>query len=172
MQLFMDKDISMAKTLWDGITLYFGFGRIHAQYGCIKLGIKRTTPMKSITTNELNSLDKHYRRKKFLVGRLLERDFYLRTSLLIEINAYRAIRAKQGLPNRGQRTHTNAKTAKKLSGIWQNTKYAKKMRKTNKKKTLFNFHTNLLKAKKRDQKRLKMQKKNRNKKVYTNKKKS
>jgi len=98
------------------------------------------TPLKEVSNEELNNLSKLFRRKKFLVGPYLERINYIATNTLTSINAYRAVRANQGLPNRGQRTHTNAKTARRLRGQWQATKYAKKMlKKSLHKKTLFDF---------------------------------
>jgi len=148
MRFFLDRDISSATTLWDGLLRFFGFGKIHARYASIKLGIRKDTKLATITRSELNHLDKKFRTKNFLVGRSLERERYLKTSELIAINCYRAMRIKQGLPNRGQRTHTNAKTAKKLSKLWESSKFAQKAAKklTIKKKFSLN---NYLKEKKR-----------------------
>lgn len=151
--------MSMSSTLWNGIILFFGLGNVHARFGCIKLGIVKTTLLKEITNKELMDLDKQYRKQKFLVGHTLERDIYIRTAKLIEINAYRALRIRQGLPNRGQRTRTNAKTAKKLSGLWEATKFAKKMNKTKTKKRSFNLQYYLKKMKKKATARIKAKKK-------------
>jgi len=142
-------DISKAITLWDGVLLLFGFGRIHAKLACIKMGIRRTTKLEEISKGELASLGKFFRKNNFLVGPSLERELYLRTSLLRETMTYRAIRVRQGLPSHGQRTHSNAKTARKLSNLWDSSVYAKKMNRVNKKKRTFTLATLYEKIKKK-----------------------
>lgn len=127
----------MYKTLWDGLLSHFGLGKIHVIYACAKLGVKDSILLNDLSGRQIRGLDKILRMNKFRVGRLLERDIYLRTSALRDSNAYRAIRARQGLPNRGQRTHTNAKTAKRLSGLWDKNTYAKRMRKKEAKQKKF-----------------------------------
>jgi len=129
MRSLLHKDISSSPTLWKAITSFFGFGRIYANYACIKVSANQSTELLEITNYQLTGLDKLLRRQYVLTGRYLERELYLYTARLKEINAYRAVRARQGLPSRGQRTHTNAKTAKRLRGAWEKTAYAKLMKK-------------------------------------------
>lgn len=139
MKFFLDKDISMSNTLWNGILLFFGLNTIYARLACIKLGIKRSMKLKNISNKKLSLLDKNFRKKKFLVGRSLERELYLKISKLIQINCYRGSRARQGLPIRGQRTHSNAKTSRKLNNQRLNTKFAKRMLKMNSNQNKFNL---------------------------------
>jgi len=112
--------------LWDGLLSIFGVGKTLGKYGCILLGRKRNAKLKDIEYKELSNLDKRLKRLRLIVTRLLERLLFISTNNLIETNAYRAVRANQGLPNRGQRTHSNAKTARNLIGLWGNSHYSKK----------------------------------------------
>jgi len=143
MKLLLDKDISAAPTLWKAIVSFFGLGRIHANYACIKAVITRKTPLINLTRTNIRSLDRILRKRNWIVGRMLERDMYLSTNNLVEINAYRAMRARQGLPLRGQRTHSNAKTARRLSGLWDKTTFAKRMKKQKALKHRFNLSEHL-----------------------------
>ncbi len=135
MIIILHKDISKAILLWNGLQLIYGFGKMHARLACIKLGLKRDVKIKDLSLKTIKQLDRILQKYKFIVGRLLERAIYIQTSLLIEMNAYRARRTQAGLPSRGQRTHTNAKTAKRLRGFWGKKSVCKKNAKINKKKT-------------------------------------
>jgi len=155
MRFLLDKDVSSATTLWNAILYIFGFNNIHSKHACVLLGRQRTTLMKNITNRELYSLDKKLRKGKFLVGHMLERDLYLRTSELMDSNAYRAIRIRQGLPSRGQRTHSNAKTAKRNSGLWENSNFAKKMKRAKLRKRKFSFSQEIEKHRNNNNKNVK-----------------
>ena len=127
MLIILNKDVSKVILLWTGLQLIDGFGKIHAMFACIKLGLKRNVKVKDLSRKTIKQLDRILQKYKFVVGRLLEKIIYIQTNMLIETNAYRAIRTRAGLPSRGQRTHTNAKTAKRLRGFWGKSQYAKKM---------------------------------------------
>jgi len=124
--MVLNKDISKTILLWNGLQLIDGFGKMHAKFACIKLGLKRDVKVKDLSRKTVYQLDRILQKYKFVIGRLLEKVIYIQTSALIETNAYRAIRTRAGLPSRGQRTHTNAKTAKRLKGFWGKSQYAKK----------------------------------------------
>jgi len=126
----LHKDISMYSTLGPALNYFYGIGKTLSQYAVSKLGIKRNTPLSLISQEELDLLGRIILQSPQQVGELLERELYLRTDALHESRAYRAIRASQGLPSRGQRTHSNAKTAKALKGLWGQTLFAKKMKKS------------------------------------------
>ena len=134
MLIILNKDVSKVILLWTGLQLIDGFGKIHAMFACIKLGLKRNVKVKDLSRKTIKQLDRILQKYKFVVGRLLEKIIYIQTNMLIETNAYRAIRTRAGLPSRGQRTHTNAKTAKRLRGFWGKSQYAKKMLKLIKRK--------------------------------------
>jgi len=127
MIFLLNKDISKSVLLWNGLQLIDGFGEIHAKFACIKLGLKRNVKVRDLSKKTIYKLDRILRKYKFIVGRLLEKVIYIQTYALIEMNAYRAVRTRSGLPSRGQRTHTNAKTAKRLRGFWGKSHYAKRM---------------------------------------------
>jgi len=119
----------MHKHLWTGLNTIYGFGKIHADYGCIVMGVKRKEKLKKFTDEDILKLDERLQRNHFIVARELDKKLYKDTTKLINIHAYRAIRALQGLPNRGQRTRSNARTAKSLKGKWGQSSYSKKQQK-------------------------------------------
>jgi len=95
----------------------YGLGKTHGKYGLILLGVKRKAKLKEIGMHDLINFDLRLTELNLIVTRVLERHNYINTNNLIENNAYRAIRANLGLPNRGQRTHSNSKTTKTLKGL-------------------------------------------------------
>jgi len=139
MLILLDKDISSHSTLWKAILSFFGFGTIYAKFACIKLGQRRPLKMTEIDEDEILSLNIIMTNLNFIVGPILERDLYLNTNKLKTIKTYRAMRMRQGLPSRGQRTHTNAKTARRLKGLWEASFYAKRMAKQSRKKKSYDF---------------------------------
>jgi len=75
MKILLDKDVSMAPTLWNAILLFYGFGRIHSKIACIKMGIRRKEKLENITQRELTLLSRSIGKGKFVMGRTLEHFF-------------------------------------------------------------------------------------------------
>ena len=103
-------NIPMNKHVWVGLTSIYGVGRTQARKACDAAGVKRTTLVKDLTDNEVAAL-------RAAVGKLtVEGDLRRETSMnikrLMDLGAYRGIRHRKGLPVRGQRTRTNARTRK------------------------------------------------------------
>jgi len=135
MLIFLRKDISMFSSLWRAIYSFFGFSSHIAKFASIKTGLGRPILMSEIEIEDIKRVGRMIGKLNWIVGPELERLEYFRTNKLKTIKTYRAMRLRQGLPNRGQRTHTNAKTARRLKGMWEKSSFAKRMEK--KKKKLF-----------------------------------
>jgi small subunit ribosomal protein S13 len=104
-------DIPREKRLEISLTYVFGIGRPTAQKICAELGIDPNTRVRNLTDEEVNRIrayvDQHLR-----VEGDLRRDVAQDIKRKIEIGCYQGIRHRKGLPVRGQRTHTNARTRK------------------------------------------------------------
>jgi len=104
-------DIPNDKCLGISLTYIFGIGRVSALNICEKTGLDPTRRVKDLTEEDTikirNILENDYRVEGVLRGEV--RDNIKR---LMEINCYRGQRHKRGLPCRGQRTSTNARTRK------------------------------------------------------------
>ena len=99
------------KRLEIGLTYIFGIGQPTAQEICDKLGLSRDTKVRDLTEDEVAKLrdliDADYQ-----VEGDLRRERTQAVKRLTEIQAYRGVRHRRGLPVNGQRTKTNARTRK------------------------------------------------------------
>jgi 30S ribosomal protein S13 len=102
--------IPMQKHIVIGLTAIYGIGRQRAQDICGSAQVDPTKKVKDLTEAELDSLRGEI--GKFRVEGDLRRDVAMSIKRLIELNTYRGMRHKRGLPVRGQRTRTNARTRK------------------------------------------------------------
>ena len=104
-------DIPREKRLEIALTYVFGIGKSTAQKICDELNLSRDTRVRDLTEDEVNRV------RVFVDGNLtvegdLRRDVQQDIKRKIEIGCYQGIRHRKGLPVRGQRTHTNARTRK------------------------------------------------------------
>lgn len=104
-------DIPNDKHICIALTYIFGIGRSAAEAMLDKLNINKSVKAKDLSENELVKI-REYIEKNYTIERNLRREISQNIKRLIEINSYRGIRHKRGLPVRGQRTHTNARTRK------------------------------------------------------------
>ena len=104
-------DLPREKRVEIGLTYIFGMGRGRAKQTLGALGIDPDTKVRDLTEDEVvrirQFLDANYR----LEGDL-RREVSQNIKRKIEIGSYKGIRHRRGLPVRGQRTHTNARTRK------------------------------------------------------------
>ncbi len=91
------------------LTYIFGIGLTTSQKILAATGIKADTRVKELTEAEVTTL-REYIDKNLRVEGDLQREISLNIKRLKEINSYRGLRHKSGLPVRGQRTKTNART--------------------------------------------------------------
>ncbi len=81
---------------------------------CKKLGFSFNLKIKNLTEIQINQIIKHVSSLEFFIANDLKRLNLINKQKLISIKSYKGLRKKKGFPVRGQRTHTNAKTAKKI----------------------------------------------------------
>jgi small subunit ribosomal protein S13 len=94
-----------------GLTYIFGIGRSTAIKILEKTGINPDTRCKDLTEDEVSKLRDEIQDFHKVEGDL-RRDVALDIKRLVEIGCYRGVRHRKGLPVRGQRTKTNARTRK------------------------------------------------------------
>lgn len=109
-------DLPKNKRIVIGLTYIFGIGKSRAQKILAKANIEEDKKVNEITTEE-----------EKLIRQIIQNDYDVEGDLrmrkrmavkrLMEIGCYRGLRHKKNLPVRGQRTHTNAKTARKKRRI-------------------------------------------------------
>ncbi|QSI77726.1 MULTISPECIES: 30S ribosomal protein S13 [Niveibacterium] len=92
------------------LTSIFGIGRTRAQKICDAAGVARTTKVKDLTEAEMDRLRDEV--GKFTVEGDLRREVTMNIKRLMDLGCYRGVRHRRGLPLRGQRTRTNARTRK------------------------------------------------------------
>ena len=92
------------------LTAIYGVGRSRAQNICEKAKVSPTTKIKDLTEEEIENLRTEV--ASFTVEGDLRRDVSMNIKRLMDLGSYRGIRHRRGLPLRGQRTRTNARTRK------------------------------------------------------------
>ena len=104
-------DLPRDKRVLIGLTYIFGIGRATSQQILDATGIDVATRVRNLTEDEVNRI-REYIDTQLKVEGDLRRDITQNIKRLIEINCYRGVRHRRGLPVRGQRTKTNARTRK------------------------------------------------------------
>ncbi|MCH3965698.1 MAG: 30S ribosomal protein S13 [Clostridium sp.] len=103
-------DLPKEKRVEIGLTYIFGIGLPTSQKILRETGVNPDTRIKDLTEEEVNLLRDYIKNLK--VEGDLRRETALNIKRLIEIGSYRGIRHRRGLPVRGQKTKTNARTRK------------------------------------------------------------
>ncbi|MDD5602543.1 MAG: 30S ribosomal protein S13 [Eubacteriales bacterium] len=104
-------DLPREKRVEIGLTYIFGIGRSKSNEILAKTGVSPDTRIRDLTDDEISRL-REIIDKEFKVEGDLRREVALNIKRLTEIGCYRGRRHRQGLPVRGQRTKTNARTRK------------------------------------------------------------
>jgi len=105
-------DLPKAKRIEIGLTYVFGIGRTTSNKILAAAGINPDTRVKDLTDAEEAKIREVIDANGYMVEGDLRRETALNIKRLIEINCYRGTRHRKGLPVRGQRTKTNARTRK------------------------------------------------------------
>ncbi|MDX9698688.1 MAG: 30S ribosomal protein S13 [Rhodocyclaceae bacterium] len=92
------------------LTAIYGIGRTRAQRICDAAGVVRSTKVKDLTESDMERLRDEV--GKFVVEGDLRREVTMNIKRLMDLGCYRGLRHRRGLPMRGQRTRTNARTRK------------------------------------------------------------
>ncbi|MDA5110100.1 MULTISPECIES: 30S ribosomal protein S13 [Brevibacillus] len=104
-------DLPREKRVEIALTYIFGIGRPTSQKILSATGVNPDTRVRDLTEEEVSKL-RDYIDKNLKVEGDLRREISLNIKRLMEIGCYRGIRHRRGLPVRGQRTKTNARTRK------------------------------------------------------------
>ncbi|HEY5664797.1 MAG TPA: 30S ribosomal protein S13 [Ilumatobacter sp.] len=104
-------DVPREKRLEISLTYIYGIGQPTAQKVCDDLGLSRDTKVSNLTEDEINKI-RHYVDENLTIEGDLRRDVQNDIKRKIEIGCLQGVRHRKGLPVRGQRTHTNARTRK------------------------------------------------------------
>ena len=97
-----------------GLTYIKGIGLSRSKLICKNLEIDTNNYMKELTKNQLSNIIS-YIRKHYKTGQKIDSDRISNIRKLIKISSYKGLRHFKGLPLRGQRTKTNAKTSRKVN---------------------------------------------------------
>ena len=92
------------------LTAIYGVGRSRARAICDAANVKQSAKIKDLTDAEMDRLREQI--SKFTVEGDLRRETSMNIKRLMDLGCYRGVRHKKGLPVRGQRTRTNARTRK------------------------------------------------------------
>jgi small subunit ribosomal protein S13 len=104
-------DLPREKRVEIALTYIFGIGKTTAQKILVNTGVSAETRVRDLTEDEVSKLREAIDKTVKVEGDL-RREIALNIKRLIEIGCYRGVRHRRGLPVRGQRTKTNARTRK------------------------------------------------------------
>lgn len=102
------------KSIYFALKAVYGIGKSKAFFICKMLGFSYNLKTKNLSNDQIQHIIKLVESLTFLVANDLKRTKLLEFQRLVSIKSYRGLRKKKGFPVRGQRTHTNAKTAKRI----------------------------------------------------------
>lgn len=103
-------NIPVQKHTWIALTSIYGIGRTRAREICTAAGVAADAKVRDLSESEVENLRTEV--GKFTVEGDLRRDVSMNIKRLMDLGCYRGIRHRRGLPLRGQRTKTNARTRK------------------------------------------------------------
>lgn len=104
-------DLPREKKVEIGLTYIFGIGRAVARKIVAETGVNTDLRIKDLSDTDVNRLRQVIERDYRVEG-ALRTEVAMNIKRLMDIGSYRGIRHRRGLPVRGQRTHTNARTKK------------------------------------------------------------
>ncbi len=102
-------DIPRNKQAWVALQYIYGIGPTRSRRILAQTGVEPDTKVRDLTEDEVNRL-REFIDREYRVESELRKEVNLDIKRLIEIGSYRGIRHRRGLPLRGQRTRTNART--------------------------------------------------------------
>ncbi len=103
-------NIPNQKHIWIALTSIYGIGRTRARTICATAGIQSSAKVKDLTEAEVDKIRGEV--AKVTVEGDLRRQVSMNIKRLMDLGTYRGMRHRRGLPVRGQRTKTNARTRK------------------------------------------------------------
>ena len=113
MAYLFESEVPQNKPLPFALSYIYGLSKSYTLSICQKLGFSKNITVKNLSKEQLSVLVKYIESLDILVaGDLLKTELLIAKRLVV-IKSYRGLRRSQGLPVRGQRTHSNARTSKK-----------------------------------------------------------
>jgi small subunit ribosomal protein S13 len=104
-------DLPQNKQVWVGLTYIYGIGRTRSKKILAQAQVPETTKVKELTEDETRRIRAVIQEEGRVEGDL-RKEVSQNIKRLMEIGSYRGVRHRKGLPVRGQRTSTNARTRK------------------------------------------------------------
>ena len=105
-------DLPREKRVEIGLTYVYGIGRVTANKILVEAGVNPDTRVRELTDDEVKKISEAMEKLDVTVEGDLKREIALNIKRLQEIGCYRGVRHRKGLPVRGQKTKTNARTRK------------------------------------------------------------
>ena len=105
-------NIPSDKQVWISLSYIYGIGRVNARQILAQAKIDPATRVHKLSEDEINRIRGVIESTGVLVEGDLRRETSLNIKRLMDLGCYRGLRHRKGLPSRGQRTRTNARTRK------------------------------------------------------------
>ena len=103
-------NLPVQKHVWIALQSIYGVGRARSKKVCVEAGVNPATKIKDLTEAEVEKL--RHQVATYTVEGDLRREVGISIKRLMDLGCYRGLRHRRGLPLRGQRTRTNARTRK------------------------------------------------------------
>lgn len=114
MLYILETELPENKSIYFSLTHIFGIGKYQSSLICRKIGFSHNCKLSRLTSNQTVKLIKFLETSDLLISNSLRKHKIMLIKKRTQIKTYKGIRQLRGLPVRGQRTHTNAKTASKV----------------------------------------------------------
>lgn len=109
-----ETEILNNKPLYFSLQKIYGIGKKQSGLICKHLGFSYNLKTSNLSNDQILKLTKWIEKSQLVLTNELKKFQSLSLRILIDIKSYKGLRRLKGLPVRGQRTHTNGKTAKKI----------------------------------------------------------
>lgn len=114
MVYLLETKLHDSKSIFFALKKIYGIGKTSAFNICKKLGFSENLKVKSLSEEQIKKLLKLVENSEVLITSDLKKVKNLNLKNLVFIKSYRGLRKIKGLPVRGQRTHTNGRTSRKI----------------------------------------------------------
>ena len=114
MTYLLESKLPENKSVLFALRYIFGIGKSRAVLICKKLGFLPNLKVKNLSDEQVSKILRLSESLNYVLANDLRRLKLLSLQRLVSIKSYRGLRRKKGFPVRGQRTHTNAKTSKRI----------------------------------------------------------
>jgi small subunit ribosomal protein S13 len=108
-----ESELPENKPVTIALTKIYGIGKNKSYIVSKKLGFSKTLNINCLEQDQINKLFKNIESFNIKLGSDLKKSKLLKLKKMLSIKSYKGLRRNQGLPTRGQRTHTNGRTSRK-----------------------------------------------------------